>query len=295
MRNKLTALAAAGMLSLCSTVPALAASVTQPGERIGLAAGAPLPPGFYFVNTLDWGCRDTEPDNSCLGITIPVIAWSTPWTILGARLQFLAAYPALEAGVVNGGGYDASWYNPVAYAQLAWDLGGGWGVSYAFGAYFDVHESLAWSDTSLNHWGAVSYTGGGWNLTASVIYMTHLDEITDRPQQLSPCPPPRTANACNPDSLNLDLTATVKWGKWEFGPVAYGSWDLTDPIPQYRQERQFAVGGLVGYDFGNVTLQSYLTTVVSQDNLGGDDTRLWTRVIIPLGNPFPTPVAGKRY
>jgi hypothetical protein len=294
MRNKLTAVAAAGMLSLCSTVPALAGSVTQPGETVGIATGAPLPPGIYFVNTLDFGCRDTEPNNTCSGLTIPVVAWSTPWTIFGARLQFLAAAPALESGVVNGGPYDASFYNPAFFGQLAWDLGGGWGFSYLIGAYFDVHESLAWSDTSLNQRLAVSYTGGGWNITANLIYMTHADNITNRPQ-LSPCPAPLPANGCNPDSLNLDLTFTKKFGKWEFGPVAYGSWDLTDPIPQYQQQRQFAVGGLVGYDFGNVTLQSYLTTVVSQDNFGGDDTRLWTRVIIPLGNPFPTPVPGKRY
>ena len=42
----------------------------------------------------------------------------------------------------------------------------------------------------------------------------------------------------------------------------------------------------MGYDFGPVTLQTYVTTGVSQDNFGGDDTRLWTRVIFPLGNPF---------
>jgi hypothetical protein len=284
MKSKLMAVAAAGVLSLCSISPGFAGSVTQPGETVGIATGAPLPPGFYFVNTADWGCRDTEPD-VCIGLTIPVFAWSTPWTILGGRLQFLAATPALEVGIENSF-YEASWYNPAAFVQLAWDLGGGWGVSYLIGAYFDVHESLAWSDTSLNQRLAVSYTGGGWNLTANVIYMTHFDEITNRPQ-LSPCPAPLPTNGCNPDSLNLDLTATKKFGKWEFGPVAYASWDLTAPIAQYREQRQWAVGGLVGYDFGNVTLQTYLTTVVSQDNFGGDDTRLWTRVILPLGNPFP--------
>jgi len=129
MRSKLTAVAAAGVLSLGFFAPAHAGSVTQPGETIGIATGAPLPPGVYFVNTADWGCRDTEPNNTCTGLTIPVLAWSTPWKILGARLQFLAATPALEAGVVNGGPYDASFYNPAFFGQLAWDLGGGWGVS----------------------------------------------------------------------------------------------------------------------------------------------------------------------
>ena len=285
MKSKLTAVAAAGALSLCSITPGLAGSVTQPGETVGIATGAPLPPGFYFVNTFDWGCRDTDPHKTCFGVNIPVVAWSTPWTILGGRLQFLAATPAIESGVVDSGGYNASWYNPAFFGQLAWDLGGGWGVSYLIGAYFDAHEHLAWSDTSLNQRFAVSYTGGGWNITANLIYMTHFDTVTDRPQ-ISACPAASFGgfgfqHGCNPDALNLDLTLTRKYGKWEFGPVAYGSWDLTSPRG-LAEQRQFNVGGLVGYDFGPVTLQTYVTTGVFQDNYGGNDTRVWSRVIIPL-------------
>src|SRR5215470_7481183 len=56
MNSKLTKLAAAGALSLCTAVPALAGSVTQPGETVGLNAGAPLPQGWYAINTVDWGC-----------------------------------------------------------------------------------------------------------------------------------------------------------------------------------------------------------------------------------------------
>jgi hypothetical protein len=182
-------------------------------------------------------------------------------------------------------------YNWAAAGQLAWDLGGGWGVSYLIGAYFDVHAHLAWSDTSLNQRLAVSYTGGGWNITANVIYMTHFDTTTDRPQ-ISPCPQPRQFDGCNPDALNLDLTVTKKYGKWEFGPVAYGSWDLTSPR-DLPEQRQFAVGGLVGYDFGNIILQTYVTTNTFQDNYGGIDTRVWSRVVIPLGNPLGAPGAPK--
>jgi hypothetical protein len=50
MNSKLTKLAAAGALSFCTAVPALAASVTQPGETVGLNAGAPLPQGWYAIN-----------------------------------------------------------------------------------------------------------------------------------------------------------------------------------------------------------------------------------------------------
>src|SRR5262249_47955429 len=87
MNSKLTKLAAAGALSLCTAVPALAGSVTQPGETVGLNAGAPLPPGWYAINTVDWGCRNTTPTHTCTGLTIPVVAWSTPWTFFGREIS----------------------------------------------------------------------------------------------------------------------------------------------------------------------------------------------------------------
>jgi hypothetical protein len=116
MSQRLKVLAAAGAVSLCLTAPAFAGSVTQPGETVGIAAGAPLPPGFYFVNTADWGCRNTSPNNTCVGVDIPVIAWSTPWTILNGRLQFLLATPAVAVGVNGtsdqGGSFQQGMYNP---------------------------------------------------------------------------------------------------------------------------------------------------------------------------------------
>jgi hypothetical protein len=304
MRHKLTAVAAAGMLSLCSiagltanSTTALAGSVTQPGETIGIATGAPLPPGLYFLNTADWGCRNRnrELGDQCLGVDIPVLAWSTPWKIVGARIQFVFASPVLEAGVAEGpfnpASYTAGWYNPLASIQFAWDLGGGWGFSYLVGAYFDVDSGTAWSDTSLNQRFAISYTGNDWNLTANLIWGSHFDSVTNSPQ-ISPCPAASfdgfgLDHGCNPDFLNLDLTATKKFGKWELGPVAFGSWDVSSPVSNFPRQSQFAVGGLVGYDFGSVTLQAYVTTDVAESNYGGFDTRAWTRVIIPLSNLTP--------
>jgi hypothetical protein len=47
------------------------------------------------------------------------------------------------------------------------------------------------------------------------------------------------------------------------------------------------MGGLVGYWFGPVILQMYVTTEVYENNYGGKDTRLWSRLVIPLGKPGP--------
>jgi hypothetical protein len=299
MRSKLTALAAAGVLSLCSISPIHAGSVTQPGETLGAAAGAPLPPGVYFTNTLSYGCRDISPEDVCATVTIPVIVWSTPWKVLGARLQVLAWTPALDVGQdsespTTPGLYRAGFYNPGGLIQLAWDLGGGWGISYGIGAYFENDTDVSWSDTSLNQRLAVSYTANGWNLTANLIYGNHFDSVNGDPQ-FGACPNVAGLN-CNPDFINLDLTATKKFGKWEFGPVAFASWDVSTPLDGYPRQRQWAVGGLIGYDFGPVNLQLYATTDVSQDNYNGYENRFWTRITFPIWNAKPyDPVPVTRY
>ena len=273
MKSNLIKLAASGMLAASTAVSALAGSVTQPGETVGVAAGAPLPPGLYFVDTSDWGVRNTSPNNTAVGVTIPVLAWSTPWTILGARLQFLVATPAVEVGVENSA-YAHGWYNPLFAGQLAWDLGGGFGFSYLIGAYIGVKTPVGFDSTSLNQRFALSYTANGWNLTANTIWGIHSQAVT---------------TTVNPDFVNVDLTATRKFGKWELGAVGFYSSDVSSPFAGYLRQSQFALGGLVGYDFGPVILQAYLTRDVAESNYGGFDTRVWGRIIVPLGNPLATP------
>ena len=121
---------------------------------LGASVPSPLPPGFYFVNTADWGCRNTKPAETCLFVDIPVLAWSTPWQIFGARLQFLVAAPFLAVDVdptaTTPGLHRTSIYNPLISGQLAWDLGNGFGFSYLLGAYLGVQDDLAWDSTSIN-------------------------------------------------------------------------------------------------------------------------------------------------
>jgi hypothetical protein len=305
MSSKWTKLAAAGALSLCTAVQALAGSVTQPGETVGLNVGAPLPQGWYVINTVDWGCRNTNPQHTCTGLTIPVVAWSTPWTFFGGRFQLLAAWPAVEVGVQRTstpvgtlqGDYFNGMYNPAVFGQLAWDLGYGWGFSYLLGAYFDYSSPVAFSDTSLNQRFALSYTANDWAATANVIWGIHTESVTDR-AQLSPCPASvsvvsPTGLGCNPNFINIDLTVGRSFGKWQVAWVGFGSSDLNSPVLGYQKQSQFATGGLLGYDFGPVVLQGYLTTDVYEKNYGGRDIRGWARVILPLnvaGAPFgPSP------
>ncbi|MDI4664271.1 transporter [Xanthobacter autotrophicus] len=263
------------LMLLAGAGMAHAGSVTQPGETVGLATGAPLPEGLYFVNTADWGCRNTSPDTTCVGVDIPVLAWASPVFLFGGRLQLLAAVPVVEVGVENAD-YISGFYNPWFAAQLAWNLGNGFGFSYLAGFYLGVDTGVAFDSTSFNQRFALSYTADGWNLTANAIWGIQAAGDT---------------NTINPDFLNVDLTATKKIGKFEIGPVAYYSTDLNSPVPLYRKQSQFAVGGLVGYDFGPVIAQAYLTTDVYEENYGGTDTRGWFRLIVPLWNPPPAQTA----
>jgi Putative MetA-pathway of phenol degradation len=188
------------------------------------------------------------------------------------------ATPAVEVGVHNTT-HLSGIYNPLVAGQLAWDLGNGWGFSYLLGAYFDVHSEVAWSSTSINQRFALSYTANGWNLTANTILGTQLNSTSVNSGTVTP----------NPDFINVDLTATKKFGNWELGAVGFYSTDINDPVAGYARQSQFALGGLVGYNFGPVIAQAYLTHDVYQKNYGGEDTRVWGRLIIPLGNPFGTP------
>jgi len=42
------------------------------------------------------------------------------------------------------------------------------------------------------------------------------------------------------------------------------------------------VGGLVGYNFGFMNVQGYVTRDVAERNYGGKETRGWLRIIVPF-------------
>jgi hypothetical protein len=128
-------------------------------------------------------------------------------------------------------------FNPFTSAQLAWDLGNGWGFSYLLGTYFGTNGPVAFSSGSLNQRFALSYTGDGWNLTANVIWGSQFEHVTSRPQ-ISPCPVSIAfpSNGCNPDFINVDLTATKRFGRLELGPVGFFSSDLTRQLQVTRSK-----------------------------------------------------------
>lgn len=270
-------------------------ATAQTGETAGLARGAPLPEGVYFVNTLSWGSRNIPGENLHFLVEIPVIAWSTPWSIFGANLQFLGALPMAHlspTGGVDGGDFEGL-YNPFAAAALAYDLGGGFGVSYTSGFYFNAGDKfVSVHATTWRQDFAVSYTGDGLNLTANLLWGITFDSDNR-------CRPGCNGKTAN--GFNLDLTATKTFGKWEVGAVGFGSRTYDEANGGFRQ-KQFALGPLVGYNFGPVIIQTFLTRdIYARNPLGGiglrsrsKETRFWTRLIIPLYTPeAPTPIVTK--
>jgi hypothetical protein len=288
MKSKLTKLAAAGALTLSATA-AFAGSTTQPGITIGGSA-APLPPGLYFSDTLDWGVRNIQgtPVKEAVGVNAPVLAWSTPWQILGARLILAAALPSIEVGFtgLGNGLYEEGMFNPFVGGTLAWSLGGGFAFAYTAGGYFKINSAVAQDANTFEQRASLSYLGGGWNLTATAIY-----GINDKHVSLTS----NTVTNPTPDYFNLDVAVIKNFGKWEVGAVGFGSADLCNAVAlDCNKQRQIALGALLGYNWGPVITQAYLTRDVWQENYRGFDTRVWARIIVPLGDPF-APAAAPMY
>jgi hypothetical protein len=284
LNEKVIKWVAAAVLSIGAASPALGGPVTRPGDTIGLAVGVPLPEGVWLGNNATYECRNTSPEDLCYLVDTPILVWSTPWTIFGARLQPTIG-PLVPIEFTSGANGIDGLFNSFGAVQLIWDLGNDWGFSYMLGGYTESGSSVGFSSASLNQRFGLSYTGDGWNLTANVIWGTQFDEVTSKPQ-ISPCPVsaafPR--NGCNPDFLNVDLTATKMFGRWELGPVGTYSTDLNAPVPEYRKQSRFALGGLIGYHFDPVVVQAYVTSDVYEKNYGGSAIAGNLRITIPLWN-----------
>lgn len=273
--NKMIKMSVCGIAALLSaTTASQAGSELPPGVTTGIPLGVPLPEGVYDITIPTYGWRNSTPQTD-VGILAPMwLIWSTPYTILGGRLVIDAVSPVAEVNVHNvlqRGGFA----NPLVEAGLKWDLGGGFFGGFEAGAWMPVDNALTQlgvvnNFASFQGLAALSYFKDGWNLSATLIFGTGRD-----------------GNVLDPGSysanwLNYDLTATKKFDKIEVGIVAYGSADLSSPVPGYNEQSQFALGALVGYDFGPAIVQLKLTRDVYETNYGGYEARLWSNIIVPL-------------
>ena len=312
---------AAGALALTVGMTATASyaqTTTVPGEQVGLATGAPLPEGIYALNTFVYRSNENvAPGSVDVAVNIPVLVWSTPLVPLGGRIELLVAPPTVFAFGKNGGpngSRDLS-INVGTFVGGIWafDLGNNFGVSLLGGVY--LNELNGGRGVLVNNAGttfatpvlgqlasntyrmgvAASYTGNGWNLTANLTA-----NIYDSPASfgggvpgVSVAFPTTRGPFLISDSLNLDLTATKKFGKFEIGAIGYGTlnFDISAASLAAGNRGNFSVGGLIGYDFGPVTAQAWVATTVVNAVRRADTVEGWFRLIVPLYSPTPVAAA----
>ena len=273
------------LLSIVMAHSALAGSVTQPGDTMGTASGVANPEGFYFVNQANGGCAGPTP-RLCVWTEVPLLAWTTPWKILGASLAIVTGPTTLVHASLRNKFHKTALFNPFVGTTWTWALGHGLGFTYLLGGYFDIDTNIAYSSSSLNQRFAFGYYDNGWNLTENTILGINFDQSNTDPQGAA-CPTAPQL-ACNNNFLNVDLTATKRFGKWELGLIGFLAADISTPIPGYSRQKKAAIGGLAGYYFGPAIVQIYGTTEVYERHYYGKDTRLWSRITVPLGHP-PAP------
>ena len=210
---------------------------------------------------------------------------------------------------IQGGGFVTAnpTFNPI---NLSWNLGGGYFVSAAFNFMAPI-GTRTFGTPNPDYWTleptfAVSYLGSNWNITGNFFY-----DINTKSSNVCCVQDPGFQNG---QALYGDLHALYKFGKWEMGPVAYfelqttsdtggsgfggvGSCNTTAfPGGLCGKYQTVALGGLVGYDFGPVNLQVWLTDQIVGNNTpaGVGSIDVWTRLGFRLWAPeAPKPLVAK--
>jgi len=86
--------------------------------------------------------------------------------------------------------------------------------------------------------------------------------------------------------VELDFTYVRIFEHLTLGPIAYGSWNTTLPNPQ----SQFAVGGIIGYNFEKYGLQLWLAKDTNSNNWGNYATTGFLRFFILLDSDYHGPL-----
>jgi hypothetical protein len=267
-KTSLAALAVAAVaLTGAPLTGAQAGSELMPGISTGIPLGAPLPEGLWSITIPTYGSRDSDPRVDTSAVVPAWLIWSTPWTLGGGVIMLDAVMPYVNADVNNGPQFSGM-ANGFIDMQVKWNLGNGFFGGFQSGIYLPIDSEVGNNYVSWQGVAALSYLKDGWDLSSTFIYGTGAE-----------------GSDGGPAWFNVDLTATKKFGKFEIGAVGFGSTDLSTPYVGYQKQSQFALGGLIGYDFDICNIQLKLTRDVYQENYGGYETRVWANIIVPLMAP----------
>ncbi len=293
----------------------------------------PPPGLYTGIETVYLGMLGVGPNtkgNQGTGLFLPAIAQAVPllwvpgWNFLGATYAMSAVQAfynnnntgttsagtpfSTPGGLVGTGNYTTAntLWNPIA---LSWNLGAGWFVSVGFNfvAPDGTHTTTAGLFTpNPDYWTfeptfAIAYLANNWVLAANFFY-----DINSKTaghccaSSLLPAAaiPAGGFGITSGNALYGDFTAAYKFGKWEVGPVGYfevqTTADTGTGCPALCGNlSNVAVGGLVGYDFGPVDLQVWVTDSVARSN-AIDGLDIWTRLGFRIWAPeSPKPLVAK--
>jgi hypothetical protein len=247
------------------------------------------------------------------------LLWVPGWTFLGASYgasivqgEYFGTFaspvdPPFTTSGIRGPELANTTFTPVA---LSWNLTHGW--FFALGLNVIAPDGSQWhstaTDTNLNPdfwtispaW-AISYLDASWLLSANFRYdVNFASRGVTMGEPLIGAAAARGYTSGN--ELFGDLAALYKLGRWEIGPVGYFRGQTTADRPGdgikctpsiCGYQSQVAVGGLVGYDFGPVSVQTWFDqTVECRNAICGLD--VWARMNFKIwGAETAKPLAAK--
>ncbi len=292
MKNTILAMLGAAALSSAALYgKANAQIVGEPCETCGVALGAPLPEGVYFVDNESYGQREGQSNR--LGVNVPITAWSTPFSFYDTRLEVFAAIPVfthIDGATINR----VDVYSQALLFVFAHDFGNGFNAAIIAGPRGADNFTNQGRGAIADLRASISYVKDGYNATVTANYGGNFGGKITSGGNIAP-----GTFVGFDDNIFIDYTFTKKFGKLEAGVIGYYETDLNGPVVR---QRALAVGGLVGYDFGKFTLQLYATREVYVRNGGWGlgqpvlgqttqtitransdyDTRGYVRIIVPL-------------
>jgi hypothetical protein len=197
------------------------------------------------------------------------------WTFLGATYDAVIVQPWLDVSVgtpVNAQ-FSGLFNTYLVPGELSWKFGTS-GFAFKTGLGIYVPTGTKTGAFQLGNVGApyytfqpeaiFSYIKDGWNLTAAVYEEFNTEN--------------NNTHYTSGNIFHADFTATKTIGKWTLGPVAYYVGQVTNDtcpvscvaiyganqtLANAQRTDVWAVGGLLGYDFGPASLSVWATQEVS--------------------------------
>jgi hypothetical protein len=278
-------LAAAGIAALAVS-PALANEgpgvQTKAGAFIGASAGVP-PPGIYMFNQVfTYQSNLAGPGNGGnthiglhANVDVQGFLFVPGWTFLGGTYDAVIVQPWLDVSVgtpVNAQ-FSGMFNTYIVPGELSWKFGtSGFAFKTGLGIYLPTGTKTG--AFQLGNVGApyytfqpeaiLSYLKDGWNFTAAVYEEFNTEN--------------HNTHYTSGNIFHADFTATKTIGKWTLGPVAYYVGQVTNDtcpascvaiyganqtLANAQRTDVWAVGGLLGYDFGPASLSVWATQEVS--------------------------------